>query len=246
MRLRYRDIQAMKKRAKKTISSQTTAIAKTPTKRPRVADARLSELMAAAADVFIEQGFDKASLQKIAKRTGASKATLYDRYPNKEALFTAVLQHRMKLITEGMTMDNIDASEPLEVSLMRFGTGLLETALTDAQIGIIRTISNVSERFPQLGEQFFRLGTSFGLRTLSGYLKAKQERGELASDEPPELMAQQFITLMAGSLLYRKLLGIAGLQTPHDRAAQVAQAVKMFLRCYAPKVAVKASARSRR
>jgi TetR/AcrR family transcriptional regulator, mexJK operon transcriptional repressor len=157
----------MKKPSEKTIPSQSTTVARIPTKRPRVADARLFELMAAAADVFIEQGFDKASMQEIAKRTGASKATLYGRYPNKEKLFIAVLQHRMELITEGMAMDNIDASEPLEVSLARFGTRLLETALTDAQIDIIRTISNVSGRFPQLGEQFFRLGTSYGLRTLS-------------------------------------------------------------------------------
>jgi AcrR family transcriptional regulator len=80
---------ASKKRAQKTVSSQTTTVTKTPTKRPRVADGRLSEFMATAADVFIEQGFDKTSLQEIAQRTGASKATLYGRYPNKEALFSS-------------------------------------------------------------------------------------------------------------------------------------------------------------
>lgn len=92
---------ASKKRAQKTVSSQTTTVTKTPTQRPRVptqrprvADGRLSEFMATAADVFIEQGFDKTSLQEIAQRTGASKATLYGRYPNKEGLFSSRIDGR--------------------------------------------------------------------------------------------------------------------------------------------------------
>jgi TetR/AcrR family transcriptional regulator, mexJK operon transcriptional repressor len=236
----------MKKSAEKMTRSQAADVDRIAPKRPRVADARLSDLMAAAADVFIEQGFDNASLREICKRAGASKATLYGRYPSKEALFAAVLQHRMELIAEKMTMDNIDVTEPLKVSLTRFGTGLLETVLSDAQIEIIRTISTVSARFPQLGEQFFSLGTSFGIRTLSGYLQAKQERGELVGDEPSDLMAQQFITLTIDNLLYRKLLGIARRQSRRDRTAQVDRAVTMFLRCYATKTPVKASVRSRR
>jgi TetR/AcrR family transcriptional repressor of mexJK operon len=243
--LEYED-QPMDKNPQKTTRSTATTATKASTKRPRIADARLSDLMAAAADVFIEQGFDNASLKEISKRAGASKATLYARYPNKEALFTAVLQHRMEGIAQTMTMDNIDPTEPLEVSLTRFGTGLLENALTDPQIAIVRTISTVSSRFPQLGEQYYRLGTLFGIRTLSGYLQAKQERGELVGDEPPELMAQQFITLSIDSLLYRKLLGIAGRQSQRDRTAQVARAVKMFLRCYASKTTVKTNVQSRR
>ncbi|RRA47683.1 TetR/AcrR family transcriptional regulator [Acidipila sp. EB88] len=235
----------MKRTVKTTTSAEAVSSATNPRKRPRVAEARLSELLTAAADVFIEQGFDKASLREIAERAGASKATLYGRFPNKESLFTAVLKHRMDLITDEMTMETIDLSEPLDVCLTRFGIGLLEIALTDTQIAIIRTISNVSGRIPALGEQFYRMGTLLSLKTLSGYLRAKQEQGELSSDEQAELMAQQFITLSIDSLLYRKLLGIAGRQTRKDRTAQVAHAVKMFLRCYAPKTPDRANVGSK-
>jgi TetR/AcrR family transcriptional repressor of mexJK operon len=235
----------MMKYPEKTIPPQTATVTRKPVKRPRVADARLRDLMAAAADVFIEQGFDKASLQEISKRAGASKATLYGKYPNKEALFTAVLKHRMELIAEQMAMDNIDTTEPLEVSLTRFGTGLLAVVLSDAQVELIRTISTVAARFPQLGEQFYRSGTSFGIRTLSGYLRSKQERGELVDDEAPELQAQQFITLTIDTLLYRKLLGIVGRHSHQDQVAQVSRAVTMFLRGYATKTAVKANVRSK-
>lgn len=51
--------------------------------------ARPAEILAAALDVFAEQGFAAAKLDDIARRAGVSKAALYLYYETKEELFRA-------------------------------------------------------------------------------------------------------------------------------------------------------------
>lgn len=57
----------------------------------RDAEVNLSRILAAARDVFAEQGYD-ASMECIATRARVGVGTLYRRFPNKADLFTAVVQ----------------------------------------------------------------------------------------------------------------------------------------------------------
>ena len=51
-------------------------------------------LIAAAADVVAEKGFQRASLDEIAKRAGLTKGAVYSNFESKEHLFWAVLGSR--------------------------------------------------------------------------------------------------------------------------------------------------------
>ncbi|WP_377267824.1 TetR/AcrR family transcriptional regulator [Peterkaempfera sp. SMS 1(5)a] len=56
--------------------------------------ARREEIIAAAATVYADAGYDGASLREIAKRVGISHAGLGYYFPNREALLAAVLERR--------------------------------------------------------------------------------------------------------------------------------------------------------
>ena len=60
-------------------------------KPPQEDSAREEEILQAAFDVFTEKGFHGARMLDVASRARASKATLYARYPSKEALFEALM-----------------------------------------------------------------------------------------------------------------------------------------------------------
>ncbi|MCD4482957.1 TetR/AcrR family transcriptional regulator, partial [Chromobacterium vaccinii] len=49
-------------------------------------------LVAAATEVFVERGYEAASMSEISARAGGSKATLYNYFPSKEALFLDVMR----------------------------------------------------------------------------------------------------------------------------------------------------------
>jgi AcrR family transcriptional regulator len=63
----------------------------TPTARQRRKDARPSELLDAALELFVEKGFAATRAEEVAQRAGVSKGTLYLYYPSKEELFKAVI-----------------------------------------------------------------------------------------------------------------------------------------------------------
>src|SRR5262249_10010295 len=48
-------------------------------------------ILGAARKVFLERGFEGASIEEIAETARSGKPTIYARFPSKEALFTAVV-----------------------------------------------------------------------------------------------------------------------------------------------------------
>lgn len=53
-------------------------------------------IVTAALEVFLECGYEAATMEAIAERARISKGTLYARYPGKEPLFRAVLEERLE------------------------------------------------------------------------------------------------------------------------------------------------------
>lgn len=75
---------------------------------------RRAEIVAAAAAVYADAGYDGASLREIAKRAGISHAGLIYYFPNREALLAAVLQRRDQ---EDAARGNTD--EPAGLGVLR-------------------------------------------------------------------------------------------------------------------------------
>jgi AcrR family transcriptional regulator len=53
-----------------------------------------ARLLAAAEEVFIREGFEKAQLATIAKAAGRTKGSIYGHYESKDDLFVALYEHR--------------------------------------------------------------------------------------------------------------------------------------------------------
>ena len=62
--------------------------------------ARRKQLLAAAQDVFVAQGFHAAAMDDIADRAGVSKPVLYQHFPGKRELYLALLEHHVGELTE--------------------------------------------------------------------------------------------------------------------------------------------------
>lgn len=77
----------------------------TPDARPRGTRlpkrARRKQLLAAAQEVFVAQGYHAAAMDDIADRAGVSKPVLYQHFPGKLELYLALLeQHSDELVTK--------------------------------------------------------------------------------------------------------------------------------------------------
>ncbi|MFT3998253.1 MAG: helix-turn-helix domain-containing protein, partial [Asticcacaulis sp.] len=60
-------------------------------------DTRREAILDVASRIFLEEGFDAASMSAIAARVGGSKGTLYNYFKNKEELFEAFVDRHCVL-----------------------------------------------------------------------------------------------------------------------------------------------------
>src|ERR1051325_3149132 len=81
-----------------------------PTRLPR--SARRKQLLAAAQQVFVAQGYHAAAMDDIAERAGVSKPVLYQHFPGKLELYLALLDTHCDALVDrlrralGATNDN--------------------------------------------------------------------------------------------------------------------------------------------
>jgi AcrR family transcriptional regulator len=93
-----------------------TLVTATPDTRPRGArlprQARRRQLLGAAQEVFVSQGYHAAAMDDIAERAGISKPVLYQHFPSKLELYLALLDESVDAVIEtvrdalGSTNDN--------------------------------------------------------------------------------------------------------------------------------------------
>jgi len=96
-----------------------------PRKSPRQARARatVEAIIVATAQVLTERGFENLTTARVAERAGVSIGSLYQYFPNKQALAAAVVDHYSEQVLAGFT----------EAIRTRPGDTLAETV--DAMIG---------------------------------------------------------------------------------------------------------------
>jgi len=76
----------------------TTTPGTRPTRLPR--SARRKQLLGAAQEVFVANGYHAAAMDEIAERAGVSKPVLYQHFPSKLDLYLALLDQHVDLLGE--------------------------------------------------------------------------------------------------------------------------------------------------
>src|SRR4051794_38399510 len=114
--------------------------------------ARAERLLDVATEVFLDRGFKGASMGEIARRAGASKQTLYARYPSKAALFAALVERKASHLFEAI--GPLGEGRSLRDTLVHCGTEMLDLILSGEARGLHRVVIAECMEFPELGELF--------------------------------------------------------------------------------------------
>lgn len=88
--------------------------------------ATLKDIVVEARELFRRHGYDGASMGDLAERVGLKKASLYTRFPNKEALAPEVLNLTLAESQAGLPAHGDDWRAQYEAVLTRFAETLLE------------------------------------------------------------------------------------------------------------------------
>ncbi len=98
--------------------TSTTAALVIPRKEPkqRRSRATVDAILTATAQVLVDRGYDKATTNQIAKRAGVSIGSLYQYFPNKEALVTALCQRHSETVCQNL-VDRLGSTHHLPLPL---------------------------------------------------------------------------------------------------------------------------------
>ena len=105
-------------------------------------------MLHAAKAVFLEAGFERASMDRIAAHAGTTKRTLYAHFVRKEDLFLAVFDLVLDLQLDHLKGPADYATDP-EQALVLFLARFLETVLSSKPLRLCRLAITEAERFPQ-------------------------------------------------------------------------------------------------
>jgi TetR/AcrR family transcriptional repressor of mexJK operon len=193
--------------------------------------ARREAILDTAARVFMEFGYERASLAEIAARADCSKVTLYGYFASKEDLFMGVLLHLMGADIDPALKDlSAHAAEDPRRLLTLFGERYLNAALSAEGIAFKRLIV---AHIPgmHIEEQFWTLGPQRFLDSLDAYLAGAVEAGRLRV-ENREVAAQQLIALYEAETRGGGLFSKQRSFTREQIRRMVARAVDTFLLIY--------------
>ncbi|TCT05207.1 TetR/AcrR family transcriptional regulator [Aquabacter spiritensis] len=192
-------------------------------------DKRL-QILAGAREVFLERGFDAASMGDIARTAGVSKGTLYVYFEDKVDLFTALVTSECAETAERtFVLDTSD--QDIEAALNKLGHSFIEAMVRPSHIATVRTVIAIAGKFPEIGRRFFEAGPCEGIKRLSAFLRIKVAEGVLEIDDV-EIAASQFFALCKDAVTTPILIGCVAPPDCDYTRRVVRKAVDFFLCVY--------------
>jgi AcrR family transcriptional regulator len=169
-----------------------------PMTRPRVEGEREDEILDATVDLLMEVGYDRLTMDAVARRAHASKATLYRRWATKPSLVVEALV-RAK-----------ESPHPVDHDTGSLRSDLLATfcgheGLSGNATGVMGAVLTALSTDPEFAQEFRAKFIVPKLELSNAIYERAKARGEIAADIDVEMMSPA----LAGILLHRAfILGI--------------------------------------
>ncbi len=194
-------------------------------------DAKRDAIVRAALEVFLEAGYLGTSVDDVAAAAHASKRTVYSHFGDKERLFREVIRSSIAPMQAALEqqLDLARGDDPWE-ALRTVTRSLASIVVTPNVVRMRRVLSAEADRFPDLAEEWYRLGPVQTVDRLADWLT---ESGLPIPDA--RTAAEHLLWLVISTPLNRLMFAPSG-QVPEpgelDRAASAA--FDLFRLAYGP------------
>jgi TetR/AcrR family transcriptional regulator, mexJK operon transcriptional repressor len=205
------------------------------TRRGRPTRAEASQLhdrlREAAVAVFLESGYDGATMEEIARAAGITKRTLYARFPDKRAVFLDVIPWALTRTVDKDSGTKID-DDDLGAALTAIGRGAIKRAIDPDTVRLHRIVRNETGRFPEFAVSAETLGWSRRQRQVMELLRHHQDQGTVEVDDI-ELAAEHFLALVEA--LPARLADFGVYRSRRQETRHLQHAVNLFLNGILPR-----------
>jgi TetR/AcrR family transcriptional repressor of mexJK operon len=201
--------------------------------------AKHAAILKAATEVFLREGYTRASVDAIAEAAGVGKQTVYGHFGDKQRLFLAVVEHAKT--ANGVGPDDLaalvtDSGDP-QADLTAAAKRLIR-AVTAPEVAALNrlTIAELTHH-PELQRCWRDGGGSQNLiDAVAAYLADCDRHGTLAVPDPATT-ARQFVLLASTEAHTRSMRGIEPLSTREINTI-AKDTVSLIIRAHQPQPAI--------
>jgi AcrR family transcriptional regulator len=173
-----------------------------------------------AKDVFLETGYERASMDAVAARANTSKRSLYAHFESKDALFNAVLDLIRELYLGKLKTPDAYAEDPGEAVVLFCGR-FLQLMTWEPQVRTCRLSIAEAERLPSSSAAYFDAIFATTYERLASYLF--EHYGSRGVDRAAgAVLAQVLLSRTVLPQLFRTLLGVGNVieraESPNETA----------------------------
>src|ERR671937_1336265 len=183
-------------------------------------------VLRAATSSFLALGY-RSSVERIARRAGVAKQTVYHHFPSKDALFKEGARDLAKIVLFELEAEPDD----VRAGLLRFATAYRKRVLSAQGIAMFRTLVAEIPRFRTLAKAVYAGSAGEMVRRLAAYLRKAMDAGRLRRDDP-QFAAELLLSMLAGHDRIKRLFGVERANGADE--ARSRQIVDCFLRAYRP------------
>ena len=141
--------------------------------RPRVEGEREDEILDATVELLLEVGYDRLTMDAVAREARASKATLYRRWESKASLVVEAL-------ARGKSAPHVDEHDTGTLRGDLLATFCGHEGLSGAATGILGAVVTAVSTDPEFAERFRVEFVAPKLAVSKAIYQRAQERGEIA------------------------------------------------------------------
>ncbi|MFS2004412.1 TetR/AcrR family transcriptional regulator [Duganella sp. CT11-25] len=198
--------------------------------RPRAADkeARMQSLLHTAAQLFLEKGYSKVSLEMIAREAHVAVRTIYVKFGGKAGLLNAVIENGRAHFFAGMSDMETDP-RPLREVLDDFAQRFLDLVTAPPFVNLHRMVVAEAKTTPELAQTFYQAGPQRTREQLTRFFARPDIRSQLRPEVPLDMLAVHLTCALLGDNMTRMLFPPDHPPSAAELRLQAKEALDFFL-----------------
>lgn len=190
---------------------------------PDRGQARRQAFLDAAREVFMDQGYEAASVNDVVRIAGGSMATLYAQFGNKGGLFLAVMADQHERFVRAIT-PRCDEGGTLEEGLRAMGEHYLRAMLDRSNLSFYRIVAGESRKFPQELQTYIASGNDIVREVIAALIRTHDH-----AIRDPDLVASLLIDVWRSKHHFKALADQTYTLTEEQLRDHIASATDMVL-----------------
>ena len=170
---------------------------------PRRKQFDTDDVLMKAMDLFWRQGYQATSMEDLAKVMGLSRASIYNEFPSKHALFVRALRHYDKVWRENWLADLTKSSSPREAILDVFEAAIDACLADGSRDGclLINTALELSPYDPEVADIVTRAFTE-----MEAFFRTSVERGKALGEIRDTVAEERTASALLGLFIGLRVL----------------------------------------